>query len=98
MLYRDEELIFSSRVLSNDTDTYKQRKVYCDIWSILFLVHQKGREPPRSIFGFSLIPTMLKSKIRKSSQLEVLRLTRRPSRISLAKTIIEKHSPQFSLT
>ena len=29
-VYRDEELIFSSRVLSNDTDTYKQRKVYCE--------------------------------------------------------------------
>lgn len=29
-IYRDEELIFSSRVLSNDTDTYKQRKVYCE--------------------------------------------------------------------
>lgn len=29
-VYRDEELIFSSRVLSNDTDTYKQRKIYCE--------------------------------------------------------------------
>ena len=29
-VYRDEELIFSSRFLSNDTDTYKQRKVYCE--------------------------------------------------------------------
>ena len=29
-VYRDEKLIFSSRVLSNDTDTYKQRKVYCE--------------------------------------------------------------------
>lgn len=29
-VYRDEELIFSSRVLRNNADTYKQRKVYCE--------------------------------------------------------------------
>lgn len=36
-VYMDDQLIFSGRVLSDDTDTYKQRKIYCE-GSLAYLV------------------------------------------------------------
>lgn len=36
-VYMDDQLIFSGRVLSDDTDTYRQRKIYCE-GSLAYLV------------------------------------------------------------